>query len=256
MAQRKSATPRKSKPKPTPQPKRRKIAIVGKAPSSLGEAPCSDDDWEIWTLSSLVPCNEVSRFDRHFEIHPLQPFADREDQSYWEWLTSVRDKPIYVQELHKDIPAGVLYPRADIVNFFGKYFTNTVSWMIALAILEKPTDIGIWGVDMAQNCKGETNGEYAAQRPSCEFFMGWACGAGITMHVPKKSDLCKTRILYGFDTDSGEMRDKLKARRAELQGRLNQKRQEYDMAGKEAAYLEGAIASDVYYAQFAGQGAE
>lgn len=228
------STPRRKTVKAKPKaagPKR--IAIVGKAPSSRALAPFSDDEWEIWTLSTLVAANEVPRYDRHFEIHPLDGFINRGD-NYWEWMKSVRDKPIYTQELHPEIPAAVLFPKREIVQQFGTYFTNSVSWMLAYAISLKPEQIHVYGVDMAQN------DEYASQRPSCEFFLGWAAGAGIEIHIPSEADLLKARNLYGFDTDSGEMRDKCKVRRKELDQRIANQNAKAKEAHEQAIYLSGA----------------
>ena len=80
----------------------------------------------------------------------------------------------------------------DTLKTFGNYFTNSVSYMIALAIKQGATEIGCYGVDMA------TGSEYGPQRPSCEFFLGIAAGMGISITIPATADLLKTKFLYGF----------------------------------------------------------
>jgi hypothetical protein len=77
------------------------------------------------------------------------------------------------------------------------YFTNSISYMIALAIYEKYEEIGIYGVDMATGGFDTPNGEYAHQRPSCEYYIGIAVGRNIKVTVPSSADLLKTRFLYG-----------------------------------------------------------
>ena len=226
---------------------RRKIAVIGKAPSSRDLGPYDDDDWEIWTLSNLNSLKEIPRWDRHFEIHPLDWFPERRD-GYWEWLKQDHEKPIYLQELHEEIPSGVLYPKDGIVAKYGKYFTNTVSWMIAFAIEQKPTHLHVYGVDMAQD--GPENGEYSAQRPSCEFFLGWAAGAGIEMYVPPQADMLKSRLLYGFETDGGEMREKWNARSEELKRRIANQTEARDQAALKTAFLQGAQEAQAYYKQW------
>jgi len=67
--------------------------------------------------------------------------------------------------------------------------------MIAMAIFEGYQEIGVWGVDMAVGT------EYVNQRPSCEYFVGLARGAGIRVYIPPASDLCKTRFLYAFENE-------------------------------------------------------
>jgi hypothetical protein len=90
------------------------------------------------------------------------------------------------------VPKSVEYPVKDMIAKFGGYFTNTISYMLALGISEGFTDIACYGVDMA------TGSEYGPQRPSCEFFLGIAAGLGIRITIPPEADLLKTRFLYGF----------------------------------------------------------
>lgn len=225
-----------------PEPKR-KIAIIGKSPSSMHQAPYGDESWDIWTLFDMNLKQEVPRFTRHFEIHPLDWFREKE-KDYYEWLCGVRGKPVYMQRLDEKIPAGVLYPKDEIVDRFGRYFTNTVSWMIALAIHEGASEIGVWGVDMADDT------EYAHQRPSCEYFLGLAVGAGITLHVPDTSDLLKTSVLYGFETDGGKMRKKWKAKGEEIRGLSTHWQQQRNQAALNVAKCEGAAEIHEYWERY------
>jgi len=236
------------KAEPTP----RKIAIIGKAPSSRHLAPYDDPSWEIWTLSDLVPQGQAPRFDVHFELHPLHWI--RPNEPYWQWLTGLcpSDKPVLMAELSADVPAGRRYPIHDVLRYFRRrYFTNTVTYMIALAIMERPAVIGVWGVDMAQTK------EYRNQRPSCEWLLGWAEGAGIEVVLPGECDLLKTPFLYGFEHMGSEMRTKWEARNKELHERHRrqaQKIQELDATRQQIVEnilrLEGAIDSQEYYEQW------
>lgn len=78
-------------------------------------------------------------------------------------------------------------------RFSKGYFTNTISYMICLGILEGFKEIHVYGVDMAVGT------EYECQRSSCEFFLGWAAGLGIKIFIPQEADLLKTRHLYAFE---------------------------------------------------------
>lgn len=212
------------------------VAVVGKAPSSRGAAPYHDDEWEIWTLSDLVPSGQAARFDRHFEFHPLDWFkVDGQPSDYYKWMAGIRDKPVYLQELADDIPAGQLFPKDEIVRSFGTYFTNSVSWMIAAAIYLRPKRLGVWGVDMAQNS------EYEKQRPSCEYFMGLAAGMGIEVVVPDTSDLLKCRRLYGFEDVTNDMWKKCQARRQELATRIQVQESKAQEHLHNSIYLKGAL---------------
>lgn len=225
---------------------RKKIAIIGKAPSSLGLAPYADESWQIWTLADLVVCKQAPRFDVHFELHDLDQLAAPVKKPYGDWMKSVTDRPIIMREALPDIPASIAFPKDEIVTKYGRYFTNTVSWMLALAIDTMPDEIGVWGVDMA------TNEEYGHQRPSCEFFLGWAAGAGIKVFVPPQADLLKSVGLYGLDHWQGEMYVKWKARCAELAKRKADAEVRRDQAAAEAIYFDGALSDNKdYWGQWA-----
>jgi len=110
--------------------------------------------------------------------------------------------PVYMQKKFKSIPNSVRYPFDEIVKYFSpyftdpvhaRYFTNSISFMLALAIYEGFQEIAIYGVDLAVTT------EYSEQRPSCEFWIGVAVGRGIKVHIPLQSDLLKTRFIYGFE---------------------------------------------------------
>jgi hypothetical protein len=122
--------------------------------------------------------------------------------------------PIYMQEKNPDIPMSVRFPKEKIMEEFGNYFTNSISWEIALAVMEGFKEIHLYGVDMA------THSEYAYERPSVEYFLGWAQGRGIKIMIPQKSDLLKTLWLYPYQ-DSAPFRTKCTSRREELNKRAN-----------------------------------
>lgn len=214
-------------------PTKSKIAIIGKAPSSQSLAPYADPDWHIWTLSDVMLCRQAARYDVQFELHDSE--IVKKNKSYWDWLTRVDGKPVVMREDTPEIKACIPYPKDEIVDKYGGYFTNTVSWMIALAIEMQPTEIGVYGIDMAQN------DEYAHQRPSCEYFLGIAAGRGIKVWVPPQSDLLHTSGLYGFDSALNDMAIKQKARISELTKRIAETEQRRDSAALEAAYLQGAL---------------
>ena len=195
---------------PTPAGKpEKKIAIVG-CSDSKDLAPYDDKSWEIWAMNNSYM--HTKRHTRWFEIHPIKfedghfyrrklmrpgvfefskEFRGKLTDDYMKDLAAL-DCPVYMQQHWDIIPKSIPYPLQEVIAKFGNYFTNSVSYMIALAIMENATEIGCYGVDMA------TATEYGPQRPSCEFFLGIAAGLGIKLRVPDKADLLKTRFLYGF----------------------------------------------------------
>lgn len=188
--------------------RRKKVAIVGCADSKK-EAPFKDDEFEIWGVNNLYPLIEAhpDRY-RWFEIHDITKEGDtfkRRDSPMFrgqvvneyitqlgEWAKNI-NCPVYMQKTWKEVPTSMAYPLEAMLEKFGDYFTNSISWMLALAIHEGFEEIHVYGVDMAVDT------EYHHQRPSCEYFLGLANGMGIKTHIPDTADLLKTRFLYGFD---------------------------------------------------------
>ena len=194
-----------------------KIAIVGKCPGSRYLAPFNDDAWTIWTFSPTKDLrqtppiySDLPRWDEWFELHDLQ-YTEGIVPGYTKWLGE-QNKRIWLTKANAKIKSGVPYPLAEITQKHGRYFTNTVSWVIALAIHRGAKEIAVYGVDMAQG------GEYAHQRPSCEYWLGYAAGKGIDIYIPDESDLLKCR-LYGFDQYNSDMARKIRARKQELESR-------------------------------------
>lgn len=192
---------------------RKKVAIVGFAPSSMTDVRAffGDPDWEIWGLNQLyvVFPEMMNQATRWFQIHHRTSYnASLRDHDHHAKLAEMKF-PVYMQVVDPDIPNSVEIPKNKILNKFGDYFTNSISWMLAVAIMEGFEKIAIFGVDMAQDT------EYSEQRPSCEWLIGWARGAGIDVHIPQQSDLMKTMWLYPYE-DNKPFRQKIEKRIEEL----------------------------------------
>ena len=193
----------------------KKIAIVGCADSKF-EAPWEEKDWEIWGVNNMFhsmpqvrKAQEEGRL-KWFEIHNIHyngkqwfrrgvpVFRGQNVNDYVNDLIGL-NCPIYMHKHWDEIPTSIEYPLADVIGKFGNYITNTISYEMAVAMLDPEVkEIGIWGVDMAVYSKNFLGNEYSFQRPSCEYFIGLARGMGIKVIVPNTSDLLKTRFLYGF----------------------------------------------------------
>lgn len=243
----------------------RKVAIIGKAPSSLGLAPYGDPSWEIWILNTLGSAKEVPRWDRQFELHDLELTKTPAHGNYYQWLTQ-QECPVYLRDdPPPEFKNGVRFPLGPMLEHFGnlaggRYLTNSVSMELALAVYEHDTqerkisDLGMWGVDMAQHgfAQGGHNGpftsEYARQRPSVEYWCGLAEGRGIRLHVPPESDILKAACIYGYQHDAHWA--KLMARRKELQQRVAQAQAKEQAGHDEALYLAGALEDMAYQEQW------
>lgn len=242
-------TLRRKTPAATMQPSNRqprKIAIVGHAPSSMSLAPYSDASWEIWGLGNAYGL--MPRWDRWFELHGLDDGRKRWASDYWTWLTTDHGKPLYINAAHPDLPHAEIYPRTEVCRQFGNYFTNSVSWMLALAIQQRPASIALYGVDMAEadSSVGQA-GEYQHQRPSCEYIIGFARGLGIEVIIPESSDLLKAISQYGFDTDHAILRRRMRVRDSECDKRIAAAKQQIEDAKATIWVMSGAKEERAYW---------
>ena len=184
--------------------KKKKLAIVGFA-GTRDDAPYNDPEFEIWTVNNLY--RFVPRQDVIFELHTREQIDAEmvhgvDGKTYVEELRAMKI-PVYMQEAYPDIPSAVRYPIEEMVSAFGiprknpnvkdAYFTNSISYMLALGIYQGFEEIHVYGVDMAVGT------EYNEQRPSCEYYVGIAVGRGIKVYLPTESDLLKTRFMYGYE---------------------------------------------------------
>ena len=93
-----------------------------------------------------------------------------------------------------------------------------------------------------------TNEEFSEQRPSCEYFLGWAKGLGIDVFIPPKSDLCKTLWLYPFE-DEAPFKQKIAGRRVELRNRMQGVAAQEQAAHDERLTILGALDNMNYIEQ-------
>jgi hypothetical protein len=216
------------------------VYIVGFAPS-WPDTPWDDPNAHYWGMNALHKLAGEKRWDAWFQLHDIETSHPQDKDEHLQWLAQ-SNVPVWMwaEQIEKyPLPNAVPYPREAMVAKYGKYFTNTVSWMTALAIEQGYKKIGIYGVDMAQDS------EYQSQRPSCEYFIGLARGLGIEVEIPRTSDLLKNPFLYGYD-DGGEFLAKMRARLKELQERRAEMERQRNHAHEAALQIAGAM-EDVQY---------
>lgn len=260
------------------RPKLNKIAIIGFT-QHRRFAPFNDNTWEKWGLNDLyfeLPESIDRKLLRWFQIHgwvetaqhKWEPVTDHplnfgggpphpRDPNHVPWLRQTAEQiPVYLIEARPEVPNGIVYDKAAVFKYFSldgekecTYFTNSISWMLAVAIMElvpggpgtpcvKGAEIGVWGVDMMM--AGGQGSEYGYQRPSCEWLLGWARAAGVRVVIPDESDLLHTAFTYG-DHKSSVFRNKLDEHRSELSQRLASIVAEKNRLAFGEAELNGAV---------------
>jgi hypothetical protein len=108
--------------------------------------------------------------------------------------------PLVAPFKYEEIPLSEAFPLEESVKEFGiPYFTNTIAYMIAYALLQKPEEIELFGVNQAGSH------EYTEERGGVEYWLGVANGRGVKITINgKDSQLMKYKgrygnnILYGY----------------------------------------------------------
>jgi hypothetical protein len=183
----------------------RKIAILGGA-RSIQFAPWFDPTWELWAHAS---CRHVCKRDPDllWDLHPPTLWRDPKkktwDPKYYGWLQTNR-LPIMMQDVYPDVPSSMKYPFGQMITEFPRgYMTNHVAYMVALALMEGVTHIGVFG------CDYDTGSEYGPQRGSAEYWLGVAEGRGVHVQIPPLCNLLgKPSLLYGYESHPNGIRDK------------------------------------------------
>lgn len=191
----------------------RKIALCGSHSPSLVDAPWDDPTWEFWGHASSRAWYR-HQLDRYFDLHPKACWTrgGRKGPEYPKWLAK-NTVPIFMQQKYAEVPASVAFPKRRILTEFSDarpYFTNQVAWMIAFAMTEGVSAIGLWGVDYG------SEGEYVRQRGSAEYWLGRAAERGIRIVLPEQCTLlAEPALLYGYESHdevTGLLKDDYKRR--------------------------------------------
>jgi hypothetical protein len=201
-------------------PKRKKVAIVGFATNTLHLVPWNDPEFEIWGLNQGY-LHMHRRADRWFEMHAPETTADVRDPAYLEWLSAVREFPIYMIETRPEIPNSVRYPIEQAIEYAGRdYFTSTPAFMLAIAAMSGFEEIHLYGINLA------IGDEYFFEKACCEWWIGLLEGRGIKVYVPNASSLLKQYRRYGYSVDArpaASFKVLLTARRDEYRQQAEQK---------------------------------
>lgn len=180
----------------------KKLGLLGST-ESLRFAPWFDPSW---TLAAHPCCRPSCKRepDWYFDLHRKECFT-REQKSwnpaYYTWLKRLQT-PIFMQERWPEIPAAVKYPLDLVEAEFAStatgelYATNHCAFMIALAMMEGVTHIGLFG------CQYGAATEHSVQRDSLTYWIGRFEQYGGRIVLPKRFNtlLSKPRRLYGYES--------------------------------------------------------
>ena len=187
---------------------RRRVALIGGAPSATyadPEPPWEWPEWAIWGLNSMWAVHDRPaglRADRWFELHPYAVQTPAEVDAV---LTC--PVPIYVfdpEEWPQRAGARLTrYPTREVVGAFAEWgmppaFASTMAYQVALALHEGAWEIGLWGIDLAfGTCR-----ERAVERGNLAMWLGFAAGRGVKVSGPSAASLMGHEYRYGQEYEA------------------------------------------------------
>lgn len=191
------------------------VWILGSS-TNVVEMPALRKGVEVWAHNDVTKYGDVHRrvrseYTRWFNLHSRVWMTTRYPKSFDWHLRQDGRRPFYTQKRWRDIPGCVPFPRKQIQKAFAtttgpnRYFTCTVAWKIALAIVEGFERIECWGFTFG-NKPGE---HYAQQRPCFFYWVQQARDRGITVTYQKAVEKLPVIVgdpdsydgpIYGYDT--------------------------------------------------------
>lgn len=205
----------------------------------------------MWCIG-MDPGKITPGWHRWYEIHDLVWLMDKfnnpdyspQNEIHVRWLAQMSAKGAHIRLAHPSplIPTAKVIDREAIIRewsgpFAREFRNSSIALMIAEAILEGATEIGLFGVDMALNA------EYAYQRSGVFFFLNEAWKRGIKLHLPPQSDLFFGTSEYPECTETPEFRKHM-ARRKEIMMKLTQAQQMKTQATLAEAHSMGALENE------------
>ena len=165
-----------------------RVNIIGKG-RGWEDAPLDEYSWGITQLILRRPVDRVIDMNDYTLWGPVE--ADEADQA----KTLAAERGVeYIDRSN--------YPLIDVIEFFDTdYFSNTVDYAIALALIEGYGEIRLYGVNM------EVGSEYYFEKAGVEFWVGMAMGRGVKVVVHgQHSTIMRTKdgLLYGFGNSQRE----------------------------------------------------
>ncbi|KKN23424.1 hypothetical protein LCGC14_0905060 [marine sediment metagenome] len=123
------------------------------------------------------------------QVVTMKPMADQ--MQVWAGTHNKTPKQM-AKIITGDWSANRLFPKDQIIAKYLRrmWFSSSISWLIALAMEEQATDIGLWGIDL------ESGEEYISQFVGCVHLLDLAQHKGINIHLPKDCGLLRDPAPY------------------------------------------------------------
>lgn len=145
---------------------------------------------ETWAVN--MGYHQVFQLDGHFTriflTHTQVKDANGKPAFTWEHFNKMAAKGIIVYNTHRVKGLNsTMFPFKRLVKKYNtEYFSNTIAYMVALAVDEGYKKIHLYGCDMM------TREEYAWEKGGIEYWLGRANGMGVETTIAEGSSLLKT----------------------------------------------------------------
>lgn len=163
------------------------IFILGRG-QSLGYCPVKKPDKsEFWGCNNVYKAREV---DRLFIMHDVYVTQYNRGTKIIEEANQ-KGFPVYTLGKYEELKNNIPYPIQEVIKEFKiAYFLTNISYMLALAIMQRPKNLLLFGVDMDFG----TAKEYMQNEKGCvEFWLGQATGKKIRFHLSQGSGLMRRK---------------------------------------------------------------
>ncbi len=164
-----------------------KIMILAQGPSWYQCPDKVPEGTEIWGSNSIYRDHPV---DRLFFGHDIRSNILDDDYDLVPNLNKM-GVPVYTSGIFKVLKKSAQIPLLELMQeFHVGFFLNVITFMIGVAILQKPKSIDLFGVDMRPDAGGES---FQNEKGSVEFWCGVAVGRGIKIWTTPESFILKTK---------------------------------------------------------------
>lgn len=189
------------------------VRIFGAAKNARESPPLTpeDKDVEVWlsnsTTTNLIRCPQaMSEWTRWFNLHSRAHIVGTYPAAFTYYQTKAEGRPICLLKVQPDVPTSIAFPRKQIQEAFAtakgpnRYFTCTVTWLIALAIFEGFERIELWGFALRDTKPGSV---FAYERPCFAYWVQMAKDRGIEVFYQEAVEtLYQAKAMIAGDPDT------------------------------------------------------
>lgn len=164
------------------------VRLYGTARNLRHTPPCPRDV-EVWlangpaTISLRLRRSIDDEWTRFFNLHSKAHIMGTYPSGWHYYQRNAKGRPVYLQKADPEVPTSVAFPRKELQQFFAtakgpmRYFTCTVTWLIALAIYEGFERIELWGFELSDKPRST----HTFERPCFAYWVQRARDHGITV---------------------------------------------------------------------------